>query len=157
MNSRSLLPFLGLNKLENKFLNLHTVSGLIRPGATAQGRGGVPHIVARQPRRPRPGGPVHWECVPWPVTWHARAGRARGAVTACGPLTRRCGGTLAGGPVAASSSKVLPASTSGTLGWRRARRRGQERTREVGRWQGRRKAATRWRSEAAVESGSRWE
>jgi hypothetical protein len=51
----------------------------------------------------------------------------------------RCGDALTDGPVACLSAaqwrltggKVLPASTSGTLGWRRARRRGQEHTREV--------------------------
>jgi hypothetical protein len=37
MNSRSLLPFLGLNKSENKFLNLRTVSGPIQPEVTAHG------------------------------------------------------------------------------------------------------------------------
>jgi hypothetical protein len=37
MNSKNLVPFLGLNKLENKILNLCKVSGPIRPGAIAHG------------------------------------------------------------------------------------------------------------------------
>jgi hypothetical protein len=66
MNSRSLLPFLGLNKLENEFLNLRTVSGPIQPGDTAHG--------AQRPA-------MHsGQIVAWVLTWQpgpepARPGR----------------------------------------------------------------------------------
>jgi hypothetical protein len=104
--------------------------------------------LAEKTHGPRPGSPVQWgkrvaagdvACAHQARSW--RGHHARDGAVAHVPAARWW---LAG-------SKVLSASTSGTPGWRRTRRRGQERTREVGRWRGGANSFVRWHSMAARE------
>jgi hypothetical protein len=76
----------------------------LKPGPWSQstGHGGLSRTVAEHPRGPWPGGPVQRGKRPVALCRAARAGRARGVVTAQSPRTRRHGGVLADGTVVAS-------------------------------------------------------
>jgi hypothetical protein len=129
MNFGNLLIFLGSNNSENRFLNLRTVSGLIRPGATAHG--------ARQPAtRDRSKGWLGLDLVARSGGEMAR-GAARGALAARSPCAAHArDGVVARSPMAwwrLADGKVLPVSLRGPQGGHRARRSGAELTRAAAR------------------------
>jgi hypothetical protein len=85
------------------------VSGLIWPGATAHGRGGLPCAVSWE-------APWAWAWQPSPVEEVAHGAgtrRAHGAVTAHSSRARWCGGALASGSVVAGRWQCVAGELAG--------------------------------------------
>jgi hypothetical protein len=126
------LPYFLEFKIIEKHLKLsHSIGPKRARGYSPQGRGGLLRTLGRKAGwatacQPSPAGPT--ACV---THGNAHAPRAwwcgHHAQTTHGTTWWRTRRWLNGG-------KVLPVSTGGVPGWRRARRRGQGRTRMVGRW-----------------------
>jgi hypothetical protein len=118
----------------------HSAHGLQRSARRPATRG-----RPERPAGPRPRGPAQPRRRPPTRGNGARAVRAHGAVTARNSCVRQCGDTLNGGVMGAGRRHVLPVSTGGVPGWRRARRAEAGPTEEVGR---------RWEVADAVAASS---